>query len=172
MNRIDIPVDYLRECFDYDAEAGTLTWRARPAAHFSDARRCTQVNTAHAGKIAGGCTRSGYADVFVDGKRFMAHRIIWAMHTGVWPIAFIDHINRNRFDNRISNLREATQSQNSINRGTKNKTGLKGVYPSGAKYRALIQINLGIFDTPELAHQAYSKAARELHGEFAQGVCT
>lgn len=168
---ISRPIAHLRECFDCDSAAGTLTWKVRPTHHFSSAKHQSQFNTRYGGKIAGGKkTRSGYWDVFVDGQKIMAHRIIWAMHTGAWPVAFIDHINRVRSDNRVCNLREATQSQNSKNRASTNQLGLKGVYPSGSKFRALIQINLGVFDTAELAHQAYATAAREIHGEFAGGI--
>lgn len=89
----------------------------------------------------------------------------------------VDHVNCNPLDNRRCNLRLATNSQNQRNRGSNknNKSGFKGVSwrVSRQKWLAQIEIDgkgkhLGYFDTPEDAAQAYDKAARELHGEFAK----
>jgi hypothetical protein len=92
----------------------------------------------------------------------------------------IDHINGDRLDNRIENLRTATYSQNSANakRHSRNTSGLKGAskrFKNGkwtGRWQASItyqrkQINLGYFDTKEEAHAAYLEAARRLQGEFA-----
>jgi len=86
----------------------------------------------------------------------------------------IDHINHNRLDNRLSNLRHCTQSQNQMNSviSSRNTTGFKGVSPAGNKFRACININgksvkLGCFVTAELAHRAYSKRAIQEYKEFA-----
>lgn len=84
-----------------------------------------------------------------------------------------DHINGDTLDNRRSNLRIATQSQNNMNgkRRKDNTTGYKGVSKRGNKWRAYIQVgykqfHLGYFETEELAHRARCEAANELHGEF------
>lgn len=173
---IEVPVDFLRECFDCDAERGLLIWKKRPLAHFSHLRQCNQTNTRFAGKQGGSQSRSGYLDVHL-GRKIRVHRIIWAMHSGAWPIAFLDHINGDKTDNRVANLREATRSQNGANVGVarRNKVGLKGVSPHHNRFRAQIKtrdkvILLGIFDTPELAHAAYAAAAIHHHGEFAGGL--
>ena len=95
--------------------------------------------------------------------------------TGKWPENDIDHINVARGDNRFSNLREATRSENLRNRGAQknNTSGFKGVswQKSSRKWDARINIHgkvvhLGYFDDPEDAYQAYCQAAKELHGEF------
>lgn len=88
---------------------------------------------------------------------------------------WVDHINGNGLDNRRENLRVATASQNSLNRGkqSNNKTGFKGVHKGRKGFRAQIKINgkmvrLGDFDTPEEAYSAYCKKALEAYGEFAK----
>ncbi len=88
-----------------------------------------------------------------------------------------DHINNDKLDNRKCNLRTATKSQNDCNRRRQrnNTSGFKGVsfHKSSGKWTARIALhrkmhNLGLFPTPELAHKAYCKAAKELHKEFAR----
>lgn len=107
----------------------------------------------------------------------MAHRLAWLYIYGEWPIDQLDHINRNTSDNRIENLREATQSQNNANRSankSKKYSPLKGVsfYPDSKRWTASIRINnknrhLGCFDTAEEAHAAYVAEADQVFGEFA-----
>lgn len=174
---VTLPISYLHECFECDGASGILTWKIRPLAHFSHLRQCNLFSTRYAGKIAGGRSPSGYLDVFVAGRKIRIHRVIWAMETGAWPVGDIDHRNRDKADNRFLNLREADHSQNGANKAVspRNKVGLKGVCPHGKRFRAQIKtrdrvVLLGIFDTAELAHQAYAKAAREHHGEFAGGI--
>lgn len=102
---------------------------------------------------------------------------------GLTPLdkVVVDHINCDKLDNRRLNLRICTRQQNLCNRGStrQNSTGFKGVYyhPSKGKWSALIKVNykshyLGIFDTPEEAHEAYKCAAARLHGEFANAGST
>lgn len=95
--------------------------------------------------------------------------------TGKWPTSQVDHINGDRSDNRWANLRQATQSQNSMNIGRRstNVSGFKGVHWNKAtqKWRACITINqkkfhLGLFQTAELAFGAYQLAAEKHHGPF------
>jgi hypothetical protein len=127
-----------------------------------------------AGRAAGSISKvSGYVYVCVQGKRCYGHRMAWAMTHGEWPVSAIDHINGNKSDNRISNLRLATDLVNAQNirvPQSNNTSGLLGVsYCSQTKrWRAQIgvsrkNIKLGRFDTPELAHQAYLMAKRRLH---------
>lgn len=110
----------------------------------------------------------GYAK---SGDHKFMHRLILNAPEG----SQVDHINGNKLDNRRSNLRLATASQNRANKGkiVNNTSGYKGVSLSGKKWAADIAMNkvkvrLGRFDTPEEAAKAYDQAARELHGEFAR----
>ena len=88
--------------------------------------------------------------------------------------ATVDHINRNKTDNRIENLRAATHQQQAANRTSVAKSGYKGVYWYNPTKRWLASItvqgeakHLGYYTTPEEAHAAYTKAAKEFFGEFA-----
>lgn len=92
--------DRLNELFSYDAQTGQLTRRIGK----------------RAGKLTG-TPNKGYLSVYADRRSYPAHCIIWAMHYGVWPELQIDHINRDKSDNRLENLRLATPSQNCQNRG-------------------------------------------------------
>ena len=100
----------------------------------------------------------------------MAHRLAWFYTYGKWPNHEVDHINGNRLDNRIANLREATRSQNEF--AAKKGKGIRWE-PKRKKWLARIgvnwkQINLGRYATREEALAAYKKAAKEAFGEFAE----
>ena len=149
--------------FIYDRATGILYWRVNRGAR------------ARAGDEAGTLRADGYRIVKIGYKLYYAHRIIWCMEMGHWPEHEIDHINGVKDDNRWSNLREATRSQNGRNSKTPktNTSGYKGVswYKQKGKYRAKIKhngkpIHLGYFDTAEAASRAYQRAARKYHGEF------
>lgn len=106
----------------------------------------------------------------IDGTNFAAHRLAWLYTHGVWPEHWIDHRNRVRHDNRISNLRDVDMAHNRHNVGTKpnrnNKTGLLGVvrsangkrFSSRISYPGKKNLYLGTFDTPEAAHAAFMAA--------------
>ena len=150
----------LREVFSYTPESGFLHWRV-----------CMGTR-GRPGARAGSLSAQGYLVVGVDGCRnLFAHRVAWAVHHGSWPAGEVDHINGDRTDNRISNLRDVSTHQNHQNmRNARqdNKTGLLGVSMHKGRFRAQIQAAgkkrwLGEFDTPEAAHAAYVSAKRELH---------
>ena len=119
----------------------------------------------------------GYVRVFVGCKYYMAHHLVWLLHTGRLPNKQIDHINGKRDDNRFSNLREVSPIENSQNQRRAHKTsstGLLGVSPIrqaglvNKRWRAQIKvggrsIHLGTFASPADAHQAYINAKRKLH---------
>jgi hypothetical protein len=128
------------------------------------------------GDVAGHQRNDGYIDICVDKKIYFAHRLIFMFFNGYFPKE-IDHINNIRNDNRIENLREVTHLQNQWNHSLKinNTSGFKGVsfVKKTGKWRAQINENskkryLGMFLTPEEAHQAYCKAAIAFRKEFAR----
>jgi HNH endonuclease len=114
-----------------------------------------------------------YISLYIDGKRYKAHRVVWLMHHGEWPKQQLDHINGDKTDNRLENLRDVSCSVNAQNKRTvsiKNTSGLLGVswMKAANKYRAQLQVSgkplyLGLFESKEAAHDAYLKAKRELH---------
>lgn len=159
-----ITAEEARQFLDYNPETGVFTWRVG------------RSGTARVGSIAGRVDSGGYIQIAIYGRRYQAHRLAWLIIHGVWPEKHIDHINGKPRDNRLCNLRLATQSENLCNtkRRSDNTSGLKGVswHNASKKWRARIAIYrqtkvLGYFATPEEAHAAYCNAARELHGEFA-----
>lgn len=105
-------------------------------------------------------------------KKIRAHHLVWVWETGAWPAQEIDHINGDRADNRIQNLREATVSQNRTNKKIQsNNTGYKWVTNLGSRYRAEIRksgkrVYSSIHDTAEEAYQAACDAARRIQGAF------
>lgn len=152
----------LKELFNYNPEEGVFTRKKRTS------------NRIKVGDKAGYLHPGGYIKIRTDNgnKISFAHRLAWIYHYGVNPDSEIDHINGIRTDNRISNLRLATDKQNAENRHSapsNNKTGLLGVSPIGNRFMANIsnnhkQIYLGCYKTPEEAHHAYLSAKRQLHG--------
>jgi len=164
-------IEYLRECFSYAPETGALIWKERPLYHFKQAYDQRAFNAQHAGKSA--ARRGGrYGQVNVAYHQFLAHRIIWVMQTGWWPKQ-IDHANRDGFDNRWSNLREATHQQNKWNRTRPKRDLPRGVRKArkGPRFTAAAKVNdrqmhLGSFDTPEEAHAAWCAAVQRERGEF------
>ena len=123
----------------------------------------------------GSVDTGGYLRISVNGKRYLAHRLAWFYTHGVWPDQEIDHINRDRLDNRLCNLREATVSQNRQNRPkmSRNTSGIKGVkyIAVTGKWVANIDCNgkkqwLGTYSTAEAAGIAYSLASKAQHGIF------
>jgi hypothetical protein len=107
---------------------------------------------------------------------FQLHRVIWLMVYGLWPKGDIDHKNRCKTDNRLTNLREATRSENTANSTARrgSKSGVKGVHErSNGRWRATImkdykRFNLGTFSSKKEASSSYDAAARRLFGEFAR----
>jgi len=160
----DLTVDLLKHLFDYDKETGNLIWKVSNA-------RSQKI-----GDIAGSFDTSlGYVRVGISGKKYYAHRLVFLYHKGYLPKT-IDHINGDKVDNRIGNLRAVTASQNQHNRkiNSNSTSGYKGVsyYKHKNKWCARIRlenkrIELGYYKTPEEADAVVRKAREELHGSFA-----
>lgn len=123
---------------------------------------------------AAGCISSalGYRLIGLHGRRYFAHRLAWLMAYGRWPKHQIDHINGDRADNRLANLREATHSENQQNRHTTrgNKTGFRGVFVHGPTGKFVAQCrhmkrrhHIGSFDTAAEAHAAYVAYIRAIN---------
>jgi hypothetical protein len=152
----------LNSLLSYDPDTGHITWRI-------------SKGRVRAGSAAGSISGNGYLYIRVDKKNYSAHRLAWLLFYRSWP-AVLDHINRNKLDNRICNLRQATPSENGANRGVQknSRSGLKGVHKANQAngWQAQIKINgkvrhLGTFDTPEEASAAYNASSRKLFGPFA-----
>lgn len=167
----------------YDQDTGKLYWRARVVDRFNDgaytAERCCKAwNTRHAGEEAFTATNAGgYLTGRIFGRPHLAHAVAWALHTGAWPRAMIDHIDGDGSNNRIANLREATNAENMRNRGgNKNTTSQYcGVswHRQTSKWLARIMLfgkrtHLGSFTDEIEAAKAYDVAALKLHGNFAR----
>lgn len=171
------PVEMLRELMDYNPETGVFHWKKRDISMFPSARIGNSWNAKHVGKQALIVDNHGYKKGRIFGEDFMAHRIAWAIYYGEWPAEDLDHINGDRSDNRICNLRLATDSENLRNRGAQknNSSGYKGVHfcNRSKSWIAKLQVEkknvyIGKFSTPEDAYAAYCMAAPKHHGEFAR----
>lgn len=149
--------EQLVEKLDYDESTGLFVWKS---GRFQ-------------GKTAGSLHYEGYVKICLLGKHRSAHRLAWMYVHKHYPTSSIDHVNGNKSDNRICNLRMATGRQNSENRvgPTKhNSTGFLGVTWSKEKLKFVAKIvvcgkskHLGTFDSPKIAHEAYLVAKRKYH---------
>jgi hypothetical protein len=166
MTKKPTPIE-LQTLFHYNPETGDLTWK--------DDSPQWWYHSHKAGDIAGSLQAGGYRQVNLNHIPQLVHRMIWAIVTGAWPKHQIDHINMIRTDNRWCNLRAATNSQNSMNRGAQsnNKSGMKGVhthkdgqYFTSSIRRDGIDYYLGIFKTAADAKAAYDAAAVRLHDKY------
>lgn len=131
-----VSVDTLRRLLRYDRESGALTWLPRTKEWFGntsyrDAQGCcNNWNSLHAGRRAGHYSKArGYLEVRILGTSFLGHRVAWALETGKWPTAEIDHVDGNTSNNSWVNLREADRQANMKNRcrGRHNTSGVVGV---------------------------------------------
>lgn len=154
----EITAEYVRSRLQYDALTGEFTWlKARPAM---------------VGTRAGFTDRTGYRCIQIDGKILKAHRLAWMHVNGVWPEGEIDHINRQRSDNRIANLRDVDRRTNSLNKAYLAKNKAPGVYWHAAAKKWTAEVkgpgirkSLGYFKTQDEAI-----AARNAHPVFGQAL--
>ena len=176
MAKKDLPSpEVLRQLLRYEPETGKLIWRPRGAPFFAGGdypadRLAKSWNGRFAGKDAGTVHAKGYRYIKIDSQCFAAHRIVVAMVSGEWPTYEIDHIDHDKLNNRMSNLRIATRSENARNmpKHRSNKSGHNGVVwnKKTSKWRAFIGVNgrnihLGSFDKIEDAINARIVANKE-----------
>ena len=154
----------LKELVTYDLETGEFRWRDD-----LETRAGPRMN----GKRAGSVDWAGYAKIKLDGDLYYSHRLAWLYVYGEWPELGIDHIDRDRANNAIANLRQATPAQNSARKKTTRVIApSRGVVPHGAGFVARIhhmgvRYYLGYFSTLAAAKAAYEAKAKEIHGDFA-----
>lgn len=172
-----VEISLLHEALIYDFQSGALIWKKRPISHFSDtknrtAQRTQRVfNSTFAGKRAGSLTPEGYRVVTVCGVALLEHRVVFAMVNNRWPEQEIDHINGEKADNRVQNLREVDRQGNALNLRVRkdSRSGVVGVgwYPPTGKWRARITIAgktkaIGHYETFEDACAARARAQHDL----------
>lgn len=155
-----IDVALMRGLFNYDPETGQLTWR-KPMAR-----------NVRPGDVAGWIKDKGHRCITIGNKSFMAHRVAWAIHYGADPGDMqIDHINANKADNRVANLRLATHSENKSNTNDgprrDNILGVRGVHYDARRRKYVAQKTLRgrrvlrkQFNTLHEAAEAYEAAGR------------
>jgi hypothetical protein len=156
-NRKSLTQEYLKACVAYDAETGIFTAKL-PA------------QSRQEGDILGSPGGShGYLSVAVGGKAYLAHRLAWFYVHGEWPEQ-IDHVDRDRRNNRLSNLRPCTNQENNWN-----KAGAIGATWNSRRQRWVAKIchnsktrTLGYFATLDEARACYQAEALKLRGHFLQ----
>lgn len=126
------------------------------------------------GKAFGGLTGTGYIQGWFKGKLYYLHHLVWIYYNGNLPEGVIDHVNRDKTDNRIENLREASKQQNTFNREGNHSavSQFKGVSKKRDKWRARITVDgvecsLGSFNSEIEAGLAYKQAAKLLQGDYS-----
>ena len=151
----------------YDPETGKFTWR--------DPLRARKAKNCKAGWI----TSEGYLRITISGKKYQATHLAWLIVHGTRPDEMIDHINGFVDDNRIANLRLATNAQNQMNKKARisGATGMKGVARirrrGRIEYKATITVDgqqkfLGMFKSADAAYAAYRDAALREFGQYAR----
>jgi hypothetical protein len=159
-----ITQDELKKLLNYDTNTGIFTWKVKPS------------NNVKIGSVAGTSHNCGYKIIRINKKQYLSHRLAWLYTYGEMPSNLIDHINGDRSDNKLENLRDCNIKQNAHNSiiPKNNTSGIKGVnwHKLANKWRAQIKLNnknihLGLFENLELAKIAIIKARNQYHGEFA-----
>lgn len=158
-----ISANRLRQVLQYNTDTGDFVWLERLS------------NRAQVGQLAGSVAANGYVQIQINGRLYFAHRLAWLYVTGEYPKSQVDHRDRNRSNNAWINLREATPSENSCNKATNNRSGVRGVSWNKRAGKWVAQVSfrrithyLGLFDSIEEAGYAVISMRGKLHGEFAK----
>jgi hypothetical protein len=146
-----IDVDLVRRILDYCPATGAMRWKPRPMSLFQCLRTGRGWNTKFAGKEASLTLIAGYPTICIYDKRFLAHRVAWAIYYGAQPPEILDHIDRDRTNMKISNLRAVNDVENSKNQSVRsdNKVGITGLWAlkpkgRGARWAVVIGNKKGI----------------------------
>lgn len=157
-----LSITRLKELVTYNPETGIFTFNSTRGGNLS-------------GDIAGSLHHLGYVFLMIDRETYTAHRLAWFYCFEEWPTKFIDHIDKNRSNNRLDNLREASREENACNMKIRkdNTTGYKGVSldKKTGRFMSRLTVNkkvlyLGMFKTAEEASKAREDKAKELQGDF------
>jgi len=174
-------ISQLADSVSYDPNTGKLRWKGRTEQEFeagvrTPSQKAVIFNAHYEGNPAfSSKTSNGYLAGTFFGVAIKAHRAAWAIHYGTWPKHHIDHVNGDRSDNRISNLRAATFAENAQNkekyRIANSTSKYKGVSKQGNKWKSTVNANgkrtyIGLFDDETVAAVAYDLVASVLHGDF------
>lgn len=170
-----ISPEELRQLLNYDPETGVFDWAEPNQSWFASRAHWVAYQSKRAGKAPLANEHSqGYLTGRIKGQMILAHRAAWAYHYGEWPAQAIDHINQNRTDNRIDNLRDVPQGENAKNqrRRSNNTSGVTGAYwdADRKKWAASISlpggkcVALGRYD--KLADAAAARKAAEVEYGF------
>lgn len=155
----DLDLDFLRDVLEYQPEKGVFICKKKYA---------SKINV---GSTVGADHIAGYKHIMIQKKQYLAHRLAWFYFYGVWPQGEVDHIDGNRSNNAITNLRDVdrlTNAQNRTKPQVDNKSGFLGVHKKREKWVADIKVNgktkrVGTFESPEKAHAAFVEAKRIHH---------
>lgn len=163
--------ELLRQLVDYDPSSGVMVWKARSPEHFVGGsypaeRRCKSWNSRYAGTRADAVLQTkGYRTITVFGQHLLAHRSAFAIMTGAWPAADVDHLNGDKSANQWANLRDATKSTNMRNSGVRRgRSGVVGVRQNrhGTWTATVCGKHLGNYPTMEQAASVRQSKAAEL----------
>jgi hypothetical protein len=156
-----VPVAKARKVLAYDPESGAITWRV------------AKGKDAKPGDVAGCVHPSGYRRIGVCGALIYAHRLAWILYHGRDPVGEIDHINGERDDNRIANLRDVPPAMNNQNIRVSPLSGARAL-KSGRWYTTVpfmgCTVRAGLFDTDAEAHAMYVALKKRLHDGFVGRV--
>jgi hypothetical protein len=154
----ELTAEKLRALLDYDPNTGEFRWTK------------DRKGGARKGSVAGYLDDMGYVRIGIDNERHRGHQLAWLHAHGVWPIHDIDHIDGERANNQLANLRDVPRRVNLENQRTakRGRSGLLGVTARDGRFVAQIRVRgvhryLGRYDTAEEAHAAYLRAKRLFH---------
>ncbi len=157
----DLSAAQLLAALQYDRETGVLRWLTRPS------------NSVQVGDVAGTPYMGGYLALKMGKRRYLAHRVAWLLAHGCWPAGVIDHIDGDKTNNALSNLRDVGSAVNAQNRRSAHKGNLSGYLgvswrKDRCKWEASIKVDgksqhIGFFKDAEAAHTAYLERKRRIH---------
>lgn len=163
--------DQIKALIAFDPETGELSWLPRPVGMFANAKSWKTWNTRFSGRPALAAKNGGYGHGCILCLKASAHRVAWAIAHGEWPTGQIDHINGDRMDNRISNLRDVSRNENQRNMklSRRNTSGTTGVCFDKAARKWRVRIggrsnarDLGLFSDRGAAAAARKSAEKDL----------